>query len=63
MFISFAKRNLTPLLNRKKCEGREKRDRLLVSKVDFLFQISLRNKTVFLVIQFSPIGLILSKKS
>ena len=44
------------------CNNHEKRDRMLVVlKVDSNFQISQRNK-IYLLIEFSEIGLILSKK-
>ena len=38
-----------------------KRDRILISKVDCDFQISHRNKQIYLLIQFSQIVLVLSK--
>ena len=42
-FISFVKRKENSTMEQRKCKGHEKRDRLLVTKVVFNFQISLRN--------------------
>ena len=42
--LSFLKGRHTPLSKNQKCIGHEKRNRLQVSKVEFIFQISPRNK-------------------
>ena len=41
--ISFFKRKANSKFELRKCKGHEKRDRILVSKVEFIFQISQRN--------------------
>ena len=41
---SLVKRNANYTIEQRNCKGHEKRDRLRVSKVEFIFQISQRNK-------------------
>ena len=54
----FVKRKVKLHYRTVKCKAHEKRDWLQVSKVEFNFQISQRNKKTYLLIQFSRIGLI-----
>ena len=60
LFISLVERKFNPIIEQRKCKGHEKRDRILVPKVEFNFQISKRNKKIYLPMQFSQIGLNLS---
>ena len=61
-FISFDKGKANSTIEQQKWKGQEKRDGLLGSEMVFDFDISQRNKKNYLLIQFSQIGLILSKK-
>ena len=50
------------LIKQRKIKNRKERDQLLISKRQFNFSTSQRIKTVYLLIQFSKIVLLLSKK-
>ena len=52
-FLSFVERKAYSTIGQQKCQGHEKRDQLLVSKVDLSFQISQRNKILLIVPVFS----------
>ena len=41
---SIVKRKANSTIEQQKCKGREKRDRLLISKMEIKYQISQRNK-------------------
>ena len=43
--ISIIKRKANSNIEQQKCKGHEKRDRLIISKMDFRNQISQRNKS------------------
>ena len=43
-FFSFVKRKANSTIERQKCKGHEKPDRLLISLMEFNYQISQRNK-------------------
>ena len=58
--ISIVKRKTNSPIEQQKCKGHEKRDRLLISKMEINHQISQRNKSC-LLIQFSQIGLVFTK--
>ena len=59
--ISFVKMKANSAIEQQNCKGHEKRDRLLISKMEFNYQISHRNKS-FTYRSSSQIGLILTKK-
>ena len=61
-FFSFVKRKANYIIEQQKCKRHKKRNRPLVSIMEFNFQISQRNKKIYLLIQFSQIGFLLSKK-
>ena len=42
--ISIVKRKANSIIEQKKCKRQEKRDRLLISKMEINYQISQRNK-------------------
>ena len=46
LFVSFVKRKPKPTFEQLKCKYQAKRYRLLISKVDFNHQISLRNESL-----------------
>ena len=53
---------ISTIIEQQKCEGHEKRGRLVVLELEFKYRISQRNKKkTFFLIQFSQIGLIMSK--
>ena len=60
-FFSFCKRKANSAIEQQKCEGFKKRDRLLVSKVEFSSQTSKRN-IFFLLMQVSQVGLFFIEK-
>ena len=59
---SYAESEVNCTLQIRKCKGHQKRDRLLVSKVKFHFQIFQLNINLFDFIQYSQTELILFKK-
>ena len=55
-FISLVERKFNPIIEQRKCKGHEKRDRILVPKVEFNFHISKRIKKYTYRCSFLKLG-------